>query len=138
MINSVVIMGRLTAAPELKRTPNNIAVTSFTVAIDRGYVKSGAEKQTDFIDVVAWRNTAEFITKYFGKGSMIAIQGSVQTRSYTDSQGARRKAVEVLAGNVSFTGEKRDYGNGPGSYAPSTLDIANDFVEIGEDDNLPF
>ena len=92
MINCAVITGRLTADAELKSTASGVSVTSFTVAVDRNYQKQGEEKQTDFITVVAWRNTAEFISKYFKKGSMIAVQGSIQTRNYEDKNGNKRKS----------------------------------------------
>ncbi|MDD3204018.1 MAG: single-stranded DNA-binding protein, partial [Pygmaiobacter massiliensis] len=82
MLNVVALLGRLVADPELRRTPNGVSVTTFTIAVDRSFVKSGAERQTDFIDIVAWRNTAEFVCKYFQKGSMMAVQGSIQTRTY--------------------------------------------------------
>ena len=96
MLNIAVIMGRLTAAPELRTTPNGVSVTSFSVAVDRSYSsRSGGERQTDFINVVAWRGTAEFICKYFQKGQMIAIDGSIQTRNYEDKQGNKRTAVEA-------------------------------------------
>ncbi len=112
MLNVAVLMGRLVADPELRTTPNGISVTSFTVAVERDYVSSGQQRQADFIDVVAWRKTAEFVTKYFHKGSMIAIQGSIQTRSYEDKNGNKRKAVEILAESVSFTGSKAESGTG--------------------------
>ena len=102
MINNVVLMGRLVAAPELRSTGTGISVTSFTLAVERAYAKSGEQRQADFIDCVAWRNTAEFITKYFQKGSMIAITGSIQTRNYEDKNGNKRKAVEILVDNASF------------------------------------
>ena len=108
MLNCAVIMGRLTATPELRTTGSGISVTSFTVAVDRAYVKAGEEKQTDFINVVAWRNTAEFITRFFTKGQMIAIQGSIQTRNYEDKNGNKRTAVEIVAQNVSFCGSKSE------------------------------
>ena len=97
MLNVAILMGRLVADPEIRHTPNDIAVTSFTIAVDRSYVKSGAERQADFIDIVAWRATAEFVCKYFRKGQMIAVQGSIQTRSYTDKDGNKRKAFEIVA-----------------------------------------
>lgn len=106
MLNVVALLGRLTADPELRRTPSGVSVTTFTVAVNRSYVKQGGERQTDFIDVVAWRNTAEFISKYFRKGQMIAVQGSIQTRSYEDKQGNKRKAVEIVAKEASFCGSK--------------------------------
>ena len=107
MINNITIMGRLTATPELKTTTNGTSVTSFAVAVDRKYTLSGQERQTDFIDCVAWRNTAEFISKYFKKGEMIAVEGELQTRLYEDKHGNKRKAVEVVVSNVSFCGSKQ-------------------------------
>jgi len=149
MLNIAILQGRLVADPELRHTPNNVAVTSFTIAVDRSYVKSGAERQADFIDIVAWRNTAEFVCKYFRKGQMIALQGSIQTRSYTDSQGIKRKAFEIVADNVHFADSKRD--NNSGTYneqprqetapapAPAyTSGNTGDFEEIITDDDLPF
>lgn len=103
MLNAVVIMGRLTADPELKTTQSGVAVTSFTLAVDR-YAKE--ERKTDWVDVVAWRQTAEFICKYFTKGQMIAVTGSIQTRNWEDKQGNKRKAVEIVAREVSFCGSK--------------------------------
>ncbi len=108
MLNVAVLMGRLVADPELRHTANDVAVTSFTLAVDRSYVKAGADRQADFIDVVAWRNTAEFVCKYFRKGQLMAVQGSIQTRTYTDSQGNKRKAFEIVADNVHFAESKRD------------------------------
>ena len=113
MLNTAVLMGRLTADPELRHTPNNLAVTSFTLAVDRSYVKSGAERQTDFIDVVAWRSTAEFVCRYFHKGQLVAVQGSIQTRSYTDREGIKRKAFEIVADNGPFAGSHRDFYSNP-------------------------
>ncbi len=154
MLNVAAIMGRLTADPELRHTQNDIAVTSFTVAVDRSYARAGTERQTDFIDVVAWRQTAEFVCKYFQKGSMIAVTGSIQTRNYEDRQGNKRKAFEIVASDVSFTGSKRESGSaGGGSYesAPAPRPAAfsepapayssgssEDFEEILGDDDLPF
>lgn len=130
MINNVVIMGRMTREPELKTTSNGLSVASFTVAVDRIFQKDG-ERQADFLNVVAWRHTAEFVEKYFTKGSMIAIQGSIQTRKYEDKNGNKRTAVEIVADNVSFCGSKS------GSGKPY-LNVSNDdFEEIGNDD-LPF
>ena len=103
MLNIVAIQGRLTADPELKHTPSGVAVTSFTLAVDR-YAKE--ERKTDWVDVVAWRQTAEFICKYFTKGQMIAVTGSIQTRNWEDKQGNKRKAVEIMAKEVSFCGSK--------------------------------
>ena len=108
MLNCAVIMGRLVADPELRTTPNGISVTSFCVAVDRSFVKAGEERKADFINVVAWRQTADFVTRYFHKGSMIAVQGSIQTRSYEDKNGNKRTAVEIVADNVSFCGSKSE------------------------------
>lgn len=110
MLNSVIIMGRLTADPELRTTTNGLSVTSFTVAVDRNY-KSGDERQTDFISVVAWRGTADFVTRFFKKGQMIAVQGSLQVRNYEDKNGNKRTAYDVVADNVSFCGSKNEGGN---------------------------
>lgn len=132
-INNVALVGRLTAAPEVKQTMSQIAVCSFTVAVDRAY-KSGEDRQADFINCVAWRGTAEFVGKYFNKGDMIGIIGSIQTRSYEDKDGNKRKAVEVVAREVSFVGGKRQ-DNGTAQTAPAapaTIDIS----PIDED--LPF
>ena len=106
MLNIAVIMGRLTADPELRTTNNNIPVCTVTVAVDRNYQREGQERQTDFLTVVAWRQTAEFIAKHFRKGKMIAVQGSIQTRKYEDRNGNKRTAVEIVADNVSFCGSK--------------------------------
>ena len=149
MLNTAIFMGRLTADPELRHTSSDTAVTSFTVAADRSYVKTGAERQADFIDVVAWRSTAEFICKYFKKGQLIAIQGSIQTRSYEDKNGNKRKAVEVVADSVHFAEPKRDsaasgstYHSRPDSMEPAAPAYSNgsvgDFEEIPSDDDLPF
>jgi len=107
-INTVAIMGRLTYNPELKSTNTGISVTHFQVAVDRSYVPKGQEKQTDFIDCVAFRQTAEFVHRYFNKGSMIALDGSLQSRTYTDKNGNDRKVIEVFANNVSFCGGKKE------------------------------
>ncbi len=139
MFNLVVLTGRLTADPELKYTPNNIPVTSFSIAVSRPY-KSGEESQADFINIVAWRQRAEFITKYFSKGSMIGIEGSIQTRRYTDKDGKNRTAFEVVANNVQFVESKRD-GGAAASDAPVSFSnaSANEFTELsGSDDDLPF
>ena len=143
MINSVVLMGRLTFDPELKTTSNGISVVSFQVACDRNFQRAGEEKKTDFIDVTAWRQTAEFISRYFRRGSMIAIEGSIQTDSYTDKDGNKRKRVQVVANNVSFCGSKAESGNSNPVYsqpAPSYASADNsDFEEIVDgDDDLPF
>ena len=140
MFNLVVLTGRLTADPELKTTPNGIPVTTFSIAVNRNY-RAGEEQQTDFINIVAWRQRAEFITKYFKKGSMIGIEGSIQTRRYQDKNGNNRTAFEVVVNNAQFVESKRDdagahAGNEPTSF--SNADVS-DFAEIGGmDDDLPF
>ena len=96
MLNTAILMGRLTADPELRHTPSDVAVTSFTLAVDRSYVKSGADRQVDFIDIVAWRSTAEFVCRYFHKGQLVAVQGSIQTRSYTDKELCRAETGQLL------------------------------------------
>lgn len=140
MFNLVVLTGRLTADPELKYTPNNIPVTSFSIAVSRRY-KAGEETQADFINIVAWQKTAEFVTKYFSKGSMIGIEGSIQTRRYQDKEGKNRTVFEVVANNVQFVESKRE-GGAAGNDAPASFSnaSANEFVEIdnGSDDDLPF
>lgn len=106
-MNICVLIGRLTADPELRSTQSGISVLQFTVAVDRDYQKQGEERQADFINCVAWRQTAEFISKYFGKGRMIAVEGSIQTRNYEDKQGNKRTAVELIVNKAHFTGEKK-------------------------------
>lgn len=138
-MNVCVLMGRLTATPELKKTKSNLSVTSFTIAINRRF-KTDGEQQTDFINCVAWRNTAEFITNYFTKGAMIAVEGSIQTRKYTDKNGNDRTATEVLINQAHFTGSKRE----DNAEDPFTglIQKANEFGipngEIADDDDLPF
>ena len=101
-------MGRMVADPELKTTNTGISVTSFRIAVDRSYVKAGAERQSDFFDIVAWRSSAEFVCRNFSKGSLIAIDGQLQSRQYQTKDGQNRTAIEVVADNVSFTGERRE------------------------------
>lgn len=146
MLNIAVIMGRLTANPELRTTANGTSVTSFTVAVDRKFQKQGAEKQTDFINVVAWQHTADFITRYFRKGSMIAVNGYIQTRNYEDKNGNKRTAVEIVANNVSFCGSKAET-NTTDLATPTTENQAipqQDMIDEGfsiiptSDDVLPF
>ncbi len=139
MFNLVVLTGRLTADPELKTTPNGISVTTFSIAVDRRY-RSGEERQTDFINIVAWRSSAEFITKYFKKGSLIGIEGSIQTRRYQDKNGNNRTAFEVVANNVQFVESKRDNTSSEDTSASFSNADVNDFADLGDasDDDLPF
>ena len=139
MLNSVIMMGRLTADPELRHTPNNVAVTSFTIAVDRTYTPKGQEKQTDFINIVTWRSTAEFVSRYFRKGQLVAVQGSIQTSQYTDRDGNKRTAFDVVADNVFFAEKKAESGETKqvAGYDHSP-DIQGDFEEIVGNDELPF
>ena len=134
MLNVVIIMGRLTAQPELRTTQSGISVTSFSVAVNRSYSKDG-NNQTDFINCVAWRNNAEFITKYFGKGQMIAIRGSLQQSSYTDKDGNKRTTYDVVVESADFCGSKSEEEKPDIS---SNVDTT-DFEDISMDDkDLPF
>lgn len=139
MLNTAILMGRLTADPELKTTQSGLSVTSFCVAVDRRYQKDG-EKQADFLNVTAWRQTAEFICKYFKKGQMIAVQGSIQTRNYEDKNGNKRTAVEIVAENVSFCGSKSESDGQQAQNAsrPSVNAIADDFTPLHTDSGFPF
>ena len=166
MLNHIVIMGRLTRDPELRRTGSGIAVASFTVAVDRDFGdRDGGEKETDFIDCVAWRHTGEFVSKYFTKGSMIVVSGRLQIRGWTDKDGNKRRTAEVVADNCYFGDSKRDdqggsyggntyggnfggnaYGGGYNAPAPSyggysapASAPASDFAMLDDDDaQLPF
>lgn len=133
-INTVTLMGRLTYNPELRVTPQGVFVIRFAVACERRFNR----EQTDFIDCVAWKQTAEFISKYFQKGSMIAVEGSIQTNDYTDKNGNKRKSVEVVANNVSFCGGKSEGGNNSRPSVDITPSDNSDFEEIIDDDDLPF
>ena len=117
MLNRVILMGRITADPELKTTNTGVSVTSFSIAVDRNYVKQGEERKADFFNIVCWRSTAEFVCRYFGKGSLIAVEGQLQSRQFQAKDGSNRYVVEVVADNVSFTGERRD--NNAGGYNQS-------------------
>ena len=108
MLNKIFIMGRLTRDPELRRTQSGTAVTSFSLAVERDFKTQGGEKETDFIDVVAWRNTAEFVAKYFTKGRMAVVEGRLQIRSWQDKEGNNRRTAEIVADNVYFADSKRD------------------------------
>ena len=113
MLNHIVLMGRLTRDPELRRTGSGVAVASFSLAVDRDFGgRDGGEKETDFIDIVAWRGTAEFVSKYFSKGRMAVVSGRLQIRNWTDKEGGKRRSAEVVADNVYFGDSKRDNDNG--------------------------
>lgn len=132
-LNHITIMGRITKDIELRRTPAGVAVASFTLAVDRDFKGNNGEKETDFIDVVAWKNTAEFVYKYFGKGRAAVVSGRLQIRNWTDKDGNKRRTAEVIADNVYFGDSKKD-GEAPKTTAPS-----NDFAMLDNDDAfLPF
>ena len=129
MLNRAILMGRLTQTPELKTTTSGISVTSFSIAVDRSYVKQGEERKVDFIKCVAWRNTAEFICRYFDKGAMIAVEGQLQSRTYQTKDGSNRTVTEVVIENVSFTGERRDNnGNGQQYAQPQQNNYAQQYA----------
>ncbi len=143
-MNVVVLVGRLTDNPELRKTGNDISVVRFSIAVDRAY-KSGEERQADFINIVAWRQTAEFISRYFTKGQRIGIEGSLRMNRYTDKDGNNRTTYEVVVNNAHFVENKRDGGNAGGYTAPQTSapqsfsnSDSGDFAEIAGDDDLPF
>ncbi len=148
MLNRIILMGRLTRDPELRRTGNGTAVTSFSLAVDRDFKSQSGEKETDFIDIVAWRNTAEFVSKYFTKGRMAVVEGRLQLRDWTDRDGGKRRSAEVVADNVYFGDSKRDgapsgdFGAPPAYGAPARSagsDRPSEFAELGEEDGeLPF
>ena len=129
-MNIIALVGRLTADPELKHTQSGIAVSRFTIAVDRAYTKQGEEKQADFINIVVWRNSAEFLCKYFKKGQRIGVQGSVRTGSYMDNNGIKRYTFEVYADRIEFA-ERKDKDNGSSS-------TAQDEEYIPHDEDLPF
>lgn len=157
MLNVVAIMGRLVADPELRTTPAGVNVCKFRIACDRNFAKPGEQRQADFIDVIAWRQQAEFVCRYFQKGSMIAVEGSLQTRQYQDKHGSNRTAVEVVANNISFAGAKRQDSQSAPSYEQQTASHVkqakaaqnvpqptytqgsmDDFAVISDNDDLPF
>lgn len=146
MLNCVTLMGRLTADPELRTTTTGKSVCSFSIAVERSYAKAGEQRQADFINIVAWESQANFISRYFAKGSMIAIQGSIQTRPYEDKNGNKRTAFEVIAREVSFCGSKSETGTvanaapvSQAAPAPSyQTAVPGDFEEITDDEDLPF
>ena len=133
MLNHIVLMGRLTRDPELRRTQSGIAVASFTLAVDQDYKSQNGERGVDFINIVAWRGTAEFAEKYFAKGQMAVISGRLSTRNYEDKNGNKRTAYEVVASNIYFCGSKSNAGNSETDAAPQTFDPLMD-----DDSDIPF
>lgn len=137
MLNHITIMGRLTKDPELRRTGSGVACTSFTLAVDRDYGNNG-EKETDFIDCVAWRSTAEFVDSYFTKGRMAVVSGRLQIRGWTDKDGNKRRVAEIVADNVYFGDSKRDAENSSGNAGHSPAP-AQDYAMLDDnDEQLPF
>lgn len=133
MLNHIVLMGRLTRDPELRRTQSGIAVASFTLAVDQDYKSQNGERGVDFINIVAWRGTAEFAEKYFEKGQMAVISGRLSTRNYEDKNGNKRTAYEVVASNIYFCGYKSNTGSAEIDTAPQTFDPLMD-----DDPDIPF
>ena len=135
--NKVILVGNLVSDPELKTTPSGVNVMRFRIAVGRRFAKADAEIKADFFDIVAWRNTAEFISKFFKKGSPILVSGSLQNRSWSDSDGNKRYATEVVADEVSFVGSKGDNGQPMSNEAP-TYGIPDGLEELADTDSLPF
>ena len=145
MLNRIVLMGRLTHDPELRRTGSGTAVTSFSLAVDRDFKSQSGEKETDFIDIVAWRNTAEFVSKYFTKGRMAVVEGRLQIRDWTDKDGGKRRSAEVIADNVYFGDSKRDGGETvptfcgtPGEDAEYAAPPSGFAPNFGDEGEMPF
>ena len=141
MLNKVVIMGRFTKDPELRRTGSGTAVTSFSLACDRDFKSQSGEKETDFIEVIAWKNTAEFVSKYFSKGRMAVVEGRLQIRDWTDKSGNKRTTAEVVADNVYFADSKRSESNDNQKENFNALSgrLSDDFVPASEEDGeIPF
>lgn len=134
MLNKIVIQGRLTKDPELRRTQSGTAVASATVAVDRDFKNQDGNRDTDFIPIVAWNGTGEMLAKYFSKGRMIVVEGRLQLRDWTDNDGNKRRTAEIVANSVYFGDSKRDGGDNPG-YAPAP---SGDFAEVEADGDLPF
>ena len=152
MLNKIIIMGRLVKDPELRRTQSGTAVTTFRIAVDRDFKSQDGSRQADFFDVVAWRSTAEFVSKYFTKGRMAVVEGRLQSRDWTDREGGKRVAIEIVADNIYFGDSKQResntgyqsappaYGAPTGGFQPAPMmGGQSDFAEIGEEDGeLPF
>ena len=142
MLNRVILMGRITQDLDLKQTPSSVSVLTFNIAVERSFTKQGEEKQADFITCVAWRQQAEFISKYFGKGRMIAIEGNLRTRNYEDKNGTKHYVTEVYVDSVSFTGEPKQGGNTqqsqPAQQNQAVIGDISSFEEILTDDGCPF
>lgn len=139
MLNSAILQGRLCNDPELRQTPSGASVCNFRLAVERTYQPKGQEKQTDFINIVTWRSTAEFVSRYFRKGQLVAVQGSIQTGQYTDRDGNKRTTFDVVADNVFFAEKKAESGETKqGAGYDHSPDIQGDFEEIMGNDEPPF
>ncbi len=147
MLNKVTLMGRLTADPVLRHTQSNTAVTTFSLAVNRNFAAKDGTREADFFDIVCWRNTAEFVSKYFTKGIQVVVSGRLQTRTWKDQQGNNRKSVEIVADEVFFAEGRRDGAapradySAPASSVPAPAfvsDETDDFLELSENDALPF
>ena len=138
MLNKVLLIGRLVADPELKYTPSNVAVVAFKIAVDRKFAKPGDERKTDFINCVAWRNTAEFVAKHFTKGQMINVVGALQVRDWVATDGSKRYATEVIVDEVNFCGEKKDPLNNVVNAIGGTQYPPQGLTPVEQDEDLPF
>lgn len=141
MLNHITIMGRLTRDPEMRRTGSGVPVTSFTIACDRDFSGKGSEKETDFIDITCWRNTAEFVNSYFTKGRMAVVSGRLQIRKWTDKNGNERRTAEVVADNVYFADSKKEESASSSNvqnFVPYSAPLQEYGVVDGDDDSLPF
>ena len=139
MYNKVILMGRLTRDPELRTTPSGVSVCTFSIAVDRRFQANGEERKTDFFNIVAWRQTGEFVSRYFQKGNMILVEGELQTRQYTNKDGVNVNATEIIAERVSFTGEKTG-SSGAQSVSQGTPPVPSvpDFSSATDNDDYPF
>lgn len=142
MYSRVIVMGRITADLELRQTPSSVSVLSFRIAVNRPFVAKNGERATDFFNVVAWRAQAEFIAKYFKKGSLILVDGRLESREYVDKNGTTQRVVEIIAENVSFTGEAKQSNNdsqgSPRAEEPEMDENIDDFKDLDDDEDLPF
>lgn len=143
MLNKVILIGRFTRDPELRSTPQGVSTCSFSLAVDRNYQSAGGERQTDFINCVAWRQSAEFISKYFSKGNLICVEGSIQTRSWKDNDGNNRYATDVVVDRSYFVESKKSASQAPSMDAPVFNDspfgnLPDPISPLGTDDDLPF
>ncbi len=137
MLNQVIMIGRLTADPELRQTPQGVNVCTFTIAVERSFSKQGEERKTDFFDVVAWKGQADFVSRFFQKGKMIAVQGRMETQQYEDKKGIKRKAYTIVADSLHFCESKKDDAQSQGA-APEQPQAAESFTAYSNDEDLPF